>query len=212
MPNLRFTLWLALGAILYYNYLAWQQDYRPPPALNSAVTGSASAPNSLDNALPTPAIPASGAGLPAAAASSQGATGAPGTPGAAPAESAEAAPAGTVHVVTDVLDLNISLRGGEIDRADLTQYPLHKDTPNVPVRLENSDPATLYLLQTGLIGKPDEPAPSHMATLSAAQEHLHAGSRCTGAARSTDLERRPRLDRDQDLRLHPRLVPHRSRL
>ena len=28
MPNIRFTLWIVLGAVLYYNYLAWQQDYR----------------------------------------------------------------------------------------------------------------------------------------------------------------------------------------
>ena len=57
-----------------------------------------------------------------------------------------------LHVVTDVLDLDISLKGGEIDRADLRQYPLHKDMPNIPVRLESRDPNSLYLLQTGLIG------------------------------------------------------------
>jgi YidC/Oxa1 family membrane protein insertase len=84
--------------------------------------------------------------------------------GAAPESSAA-----KVHVVTDVLDLDISLRGGEIDRADLSQYPLHKDTPNVPVRLENDDPASLYLVQTGLTGAPDEAAPSHLATFTAAQ-------------------------------------------
>ena len=45
MPNIRFTLWIALGAILYYNYLAWQQDYRPAPQLTTtAAAGSAGAP------------------------------------------------------------------------------------------------------------------------------------------------------------------------
>ena len=59
--------------------------------------------------------------------------------------------------------------GGEIDRAELPKYPLHKDTPNVPVRLESSDPAAPYLLQTGLAGKPGEAAPTHLAMLTAAQ-------------------------------------------
>jgi YidC/Oxa1 family membrane protein insertase len=61
------------------------------------------------------------------------------------------------------------LKGGEIDRADLKQYPQHKDTPNVPVRLENSDPATLYLLQTGLTGAAGESAPTHLAEWAATQ-------------------------------------------
>ena len=82
-----------------------------------------------------------------------------------PAESSAA----KVHVVTDVFDLDISLRGGEIDRADLTQYPLHKDTPNVPVRLENDDPASLYLVRTGLTGGAGEAAPSHLATFTSAE-------------------------------------------
>jgi YidC/Oxa1 family membrane protein insertase len=55
--------------------------------------------------------------------------------------------------VTDVLDMTINLKGGELDRADLLKYPLHKDTPNVPVRLlDNQDGDSLYLLQTGLAG------------------------------------------------------------
>jgi YidC/Oxa1 family membrane protein insertase len=74
-----------------------------------------------------------------------------------------------VHVVTDVLDLDISLRGGEIDRADLLKYPLHKDTPNVPVRLEDRDSAALYVLQSGLIGAADQAAPTHSATWTSAQ-------------------------------------------
>jgi YidC/Oxa1 family membrane protein insertase len=168
MPNIRFTLWIALGAVLYYNYLAWQQDYRPQPQLTSAAGGAATH-GSLFNSVPTP----EGAAAPGAAA-----------PGAAqPAAATQAAPsatpdalatgdessAGKVHVVTDVLDLDISLRGGQIDRADLPQYPLHKDTPNVPVRLENDDPATLYLIRTGLEGSAGEAAPSHLATFTAAQ-------------------------------------------
>jgi YidC/Oxa1 family membrane protein insertase len=166
MPNIRFTLWIVLGAVLYYNYLAWQQDYRPLPQLTSATAGGTGARGSLGNSVPTPegaaasAVPAQST---AAAPASTPAT-PPGALGTAPDSSAA-----KVHVVTDVLDLDISLRGGQIDRADLSQYPLHKDTPNVPVRLENDDPASLYVVQTGLTGASGEAAPSHLATFTAAQ-------------------------------------------
>jgi YidC/Oxa1 family membrane protein insertase len=166
MPNIRFTLWLILGAVLYYNYLAWQQDYRPLPQLTSAATGGPGAHGSLGNSVPTAdgaaasAVPAQSATTPAAAAP------------AAPPDALGTLPessAAKVRVVTDVLDLDISLLGGQIDRADLRQYPLHKDTPNVPVRLENDDPASLYVVQTGLTGAAGEAAPSHLATFAAAQ-------------------------------------------
>jgi YidC/Oxa1 family membrane protein insertase len=164
MPNIRFTLWLVLGAVLYYNYLAWQQDYRPLPQLTSAA--AAGTRGSLGNSVPTPeGAAASAATAPSGAAAPPAASPTPpGALGTAPESSAA-----KVHVVTDVLDLDISLRGGQIDRADLSQYPLHKDTPNVPVRLENDDPASLYVVQTGLTGANDEAAPSHLSTFTAAE-------------------------------------------
>ena len=166
MPNIRFTLWIVLGAVLYYNYLARQQDYRTLPQLTSTVAGGAGARGSLGNSVPTP----EGAAASAVPAQSAAATPAA-TPAAPPGALGTAADssAAKVHVVTDVLDLDISLRGGQIDRADLSEYPLHKDTPNVPVRLENDDPASLYVVQTGLTGASGEAAPSHLATFTAAQ-------------------------------------------
>jgi YidC/Oxa1 family membrane protein insertase len=156
MPNLRFILWLALASVLYYNYLTWQHDYAPPPvpAAHSAPAGAAG-PKTLGDSVPTAAAPASSAApAPAEASTTPPAPGAPAAAGAA----------GAVHVVTDVLDMDLSLRGGEIERADLPQYPLHKDTPNVPVRLESRDPDGLYLLQTGLIGVGGQAAPTHLTT------------------------------------------------
>ena len=164
-----------MGPSSIYNYLAWQQDYRPTPQLTTSSTSGAGAPGSLGSSVPTPESTA------ASAVQAQASSAAPAaSPGAAPPTAPPAAAPGVldaspepstakVHVVTDVLDLDISLRGGEIDRADLSQYPLHKDTPNVPVRLENDDPASLYVVQTGLTGAPDEEAPSHLATFTAAQ-------------------------------------------
>ena len=163
MANTRIMLWFAFVAMLYLNYDAWVRDYQAP-AVTAAVpspAAGASAPKSLADTPPTAPNKTAAAAASAAPV--------PIPPPLAGEAGAAAALGPSVHVVTDVLDLDINLRGGEIDRADLIQYPVHKDTPNVPVRLENRDSDSLYLLQTGLIGGPGESAPTHLAMWTCAQ-------------------------------------------
>jgi YidC/Oxa1 family membrane protein insertase len=178
-------LWIALAAILYLNYEAWMHDYpsatRDAAALSAGVSGAG---GTLGDSLPQAA---SGAPLTATPAT---------TPAAPPADSFSAPPvsaspadvtpaqaessAQPLHVTTDVLDVAINLKGGELDQADLSQYPLRKDAPNIPVRLLSRDPpASLYLLQTGLIGGPGEAAPTHLATWTSAEKSfaLPAGAK-----------------------------------
>jgi YidC/Oxa1 family membrane protein insertase len=170
MANTRIMIWFAFAAILYLNYEAWIRDYQAP-ASTAAVTmtpGSAPASKSLADTVPTAS---STAAAPGATPSTPASPSTGSAPAAPPALDSGAGAAGaSVHVVTDVLSLDINLKGGEIERADLIQYPVHKDAPNVPVRLENRDPGTLYLLQTGLIGSADEAAPTHLATWTAAKD------------------------------------------
>ena len=56
-----------------------------------------------------------------------------------PTASAAATAAGKVRVVTDVFDLEISLRGGDFVRADLLKYPQVKGE-QARVRLFDSNP------------------------------------------------------------------------
>ena len=73
-------------------------------------------------------------------------------------------------MTTDVLDLSLNLKGGDLDRADLLLYPQRKDTPNVPVRLLATEPpAALYALQSGLAGADGQPAPTHLQVFTAPQ-------------------------------------------
>jgi YidC/Oxa1 family membrane protein insertase len=179
-------LWIALAAILYLNYDAWMRDYRTsaeaPAVVNSAAPGGG---GTLGESVPQPA-----SAIAVNAASAARAIESPPTaaaPAGAPAESPFAPPGGAaagpasgvaasassppLHVRTDVLDLDINLRGGELDRAALLKYPVHKDTPNVPVRLlDDQSEATLYLVQTGLTGGANEAAPTHLATWSASKQ------------------------------------------
>jgi YidC/Oxa1 family membrane protein insertase len=197
MPNTRMLLWFALAAILYLNYETWMRDY---PA-SGAQTGIASAANGAPNAAATlgdsvpqaasaaqPVTPTPGTNAPATSALG---TSTPGTPAASTAApDAFAAPPPAIatpepassatqplHVVTDVLDVVINLKGGELDQADLLKYPLRKDAPNIPVRLlSHEPPASLYLLQTGLIGGAGEAAPTHLATWSSAEKNFALGA------------------------------------
>jgi YidC/Oxa1 family membrane protein insertase len=167
MPNIRLMLWGVLAAILFLNYQTWMHDYEPPATLPGAQTSSGTAPsasapaNTLADSLPqapsaapTPAPQGSNAAPPAALPA----------PAGAPAAAAGEALTTPLHVSTDVLEIGINLKGGELDQADLKDYPLRKDTPNIPVRLLSYEPPpTLYLLQSGLIGAAGEAAPTHLA-------------------------------------------------
>jgi YidC/Oxa1 family membrane protein insertase len=172
MPSIRLMLWGAFGALLLLNYEAWMHDYAPaaPTAAQSSSTpaGGTAPASSLGQTVPNASANASAnASSPAASAATPGAAPAAPAPGEIPQSTplaAAAAQAPSVRVTTDVLDIEINLKGGELDRADLLAYPLRKDTPNIPVRLLSYEPLpTLYLMQSGLTGAAGETAPTHLA-------------------------------------------------
>jgi len=165
MPNTRIVLWFALAAILFYNYQAWMLDYPSSAQATITGTGPSAAPTNLGDSLPQAPSPETSALPPPPAPPSPGTEPVTASPGAPPQP--EAAASQPLHVTTDVLDVVINLKGGELDQADLRQYPLRKDTPNVPVRLLSRDPP--YLLQTGLIGGGGAAAPTHLAVWTAAE-------------------------------------------
>ncbi len=81
---------------------------------------------------------------------------------------------GKVHVRTDVLDLDINLQGGTLERADLLKYPKVKGRSEL-VRLMNTSSDTLYLLQTGLTGPAGSTRPTHLATFTSPQSDYELG-------------------------------------
>jgi YidC/Oxa1 family membrane protein insertase len=167
MPNIRLMLWGILAAILFLNYTTWMQDTAPSRVVaqsgpGSTAPGAAPTANSLGDSVPQAASSAASppSGTPPTVAGTAPATAAP--PASAPNAEAPGTP---LHITTDVLDVGINLKGGELDRSDLLQYPLRKDTPNIPVRLLSYEPPpTLYLLQSGLTGVGAEAAPTHLVT------------------------------------------------
>src|SRR5689334_16591875 len=123
--NPRIYLWIALALVLWLNYEAWMRDYgpRPGPVTTSGTQtapGGGTAPTGdLGNR-----IPQASKAAPAVPTANQNAIG--GAPAAAVPEertSNSAASPDAVHVRTDVLDVDISTRGGTIQKADLLKYP-----------------------------------------------------------------------------------------
>jgi YidC/Oxa1 family membrane protein insertase len=150
--------------LLLYDYQVWMHDYAPPPGAASA-TAPAPAPagGDLGNRVPAAAPGTPGATAPAATKEAP-ATSATVASAAAPSETTATAAAPVVHVRTDVLDLDISTRGGTLERVDLLAYPKVKGEA-APVRLENHDDTqTLYELQSGLTGSEGTAYPTQLAT------------------------------------------------
>src|SRR3984893_14928570 len=110
MPNIRVMLWAALAATLFLNYEAWMQDYPASaagvPGVSSTAAGS-NAPSNLGDSVPQAAAPQAAAAPP---------VGARPADTAAPNAGADQPLGPPVHVVTDVLDIAVSLKGGELER------------------------------------------------------------------------------------------------
>ena len=173
--NPRVFLWLGLVLLAWINYETWTRDYAPKPKSPAEIAQEAQAVAQrraqLEENVPQATVPAPATTPAASAAAGEVPAAAPvdvaGVPEPAPASSA------VVHVVTDVLDLDIGLTGGELRRADLLAYPLVKGQAT-RVRLFNRDSAHgFYVLQTGLTGGASGvPHPTHLATFtSAASEY-----------------------------------------
>ena len=177
LNNPRVFLWGALALLLFADYDAWMRDYAVAPAAPTAVTspdrsGHAAAPPAADlgSRVPEASVPTGSASSKAPASTSVPAPAMAGAAASANGAAAEGERAPSVHVRTDVLDVEISTRGGTLRQADLLAYPQVKGEPT-PVRLENEDdPQSLYVLQSGLTGSGSEPYPNHLATFASAQD------------------------------------------
>ena len=154
MDNKRIILWGAAGALLWLNVMTWQHDY-PPVAVVAAVESAANV--SIDSSLPS---------LPNSASSAPNVSGAIEPPNSAVAIGATTG--AKIHVVTDVLDLDVNVRGGDIERADLLKYSLSKDQPNVPVRLLSDQANDKFVVHSGLLAADPTMAPTHEAVFSSA--------------------------------------------
>jgi len=166
MDNIRLFLWAGLGVLLWLSFQAWQQDNAPPPSAiasgDPSITQSASDPSGTLPAVDDlPSLPE---------------VSAPGTDDrkvSAPDDDESSAQIGAtkmVRVLTDVLDLEINLIGGDLQSAGLSVYPVTKDNPDDPVQLLSPDPDNIFVFGSGVRSLDGAAEPNHLSTFSADQD------------------------------------------
>lgn len=152
LDYIRFALYALLVMFSFLIYQAWDKDHPAPVNEAPAASQAASLPAAVSM---TPAAATQSAVQPAQA--------------AMPGSSASAAvPGQIITVKTDLLQISINTRGGDIVGADLLKFPesLGSKTPFV---LLNEDPKTRYIAESGLLGKQGPDTPEQAALYTATQ-------------------------------------------
>ena len=158
----RSILLVALAVVAYMLVLQWNQDYGQAalPA-ETTQTQSANTPQLPD----TPSAPVAGDGkhddLPAVAGQQQ----------ASALPSVSASSEELIRVRTDVLDVAIDPRGGDIVELHLPQFPRRQDHPDIPFQLFERSGQRLYVAQSGLIGDGPDQASGRPLYSSAQQQY-----------------------------------------
>jgi YidC/Oxa1 family membrane protein insertase len=166
MDNQRLLVWGLFGFLAWITYQTWVEQYAPKPA---AVVQA--------EQVETPAIADLESDLPALSAPSDGQLDAPAAIGAETPDIQTNTPsAPTIRVTTDVLDIEISTRGGTLQSAVLSNYPVAKDQPNTLVSLLGTDGANFGSIQTGLRALGDGDEATHEAIFSSSQTSYELGS------------------------------------
>ena len=149
METTRFILVIALCLVSLMLWQEWQKDYgEVSQPSSSAVTEAETPAKSTLEELPENE----------AAASVEQKTGSSVNIKAATDPAPEAK---TIRLETDVLRLEISTRGGGIEKASLKKYPVAAGQPEEPFVLLDNSEKLVYLLQGGLLS--NEEAPTHQA-------------------------------------------------
>lgn len=150
MDNKRIIFWGILAVLVWFNVLNWQRDY---PAPIEQVSTPNPVVRTLDDSVPPPVSSASSSS-----------TSVPVTAVVEPSK----VTGSKIHVVTDVLDIDLNTRGGDLERADLLMYAKSKDEPNTPVELLSDRPDNFFAIRSGLSAANQSTAPSHQALFTTA--------------------------------------------
>lgn len=147
MEQIRIALYVALIAVVFLLWQAWEKDYPPvTPTQPAAIPTATSVPPSTVQAAATAAT------------------------AAVPTSHTPNSSTQLVTVETDVLHVAIDPVGGTIVRLALPRYPATPQTPDIPVRLLSDNPDDLYVAQSGLISTQGPDTQEGQATLT--PQHL----------------------------------------
>jgi len=155
MDNLRTLFIFGLLIVSLLLWQAWQKDYVHPQQTEQNTTSTQIDDGSLaanDAALPDmPSVSAEA--LPDVPESAQ----------------SSAATKQKIHVTTDVMDIEISTQGGDIQNLALLKYAVSSEEPNTPVQFLSDKSDAYFVSQSGLRSNMD--VPTHYAVYKADQQN-----------------------------------------
>jgi len=145
METIRTMLFAALALVLFMMYQAWQEDYGTDIAAPVATTSPAASVSSDASASDAPAIPVDTV-----------------SPTTSPVPVVTSVPKGQrITVQTDVYDIEIDTRGGDIVKAKLRDYLDSVEADAKPFLLMDDGDSHLFIAQSGLLAKD---SPDHTST------------------------------------------------
>lgn len=134
----RLLLFVALSFVVLLLWEAWQEDYGRPDTRPSATTTE-------DAPAPQPTEGGNSDEVPTV----EGAV-----PEASPTPQPTLQPSGDrIRVVTDVLDIEIDTKGGDVREARLLEYPVSGDRPDEPFQLMEAGPNRIFIAQSGFAAR-----------------------------------------------------------
>ncbi len=151
MGNQRVLLYITLFFISYLIWAQWQMTYGPKPAPATAITTQETQQSDENGNTDTGIIPQASS-----------------IEEEKPVASQEAVPTSArIHVKTDVIDVEIDTRGGDIKSLVLLDYLKQADNPDEKVHLLNEERSHYQIVQSGLVSAKKGAAPSHNALFNA---------------------------------------------
>ncbi len=210
MDNPRLFLWIGLALLAWMNIIQWDRDFGAAVRCEHRDDG-------VERDVARRGTRSAGRGLvePACAAVSHCAgRGSSRRRNAGAGDQLQSLPlrAPSIRVVTDVIDMDISLQGGDLLRADLLQYPRDKKPGSPAVRLLSTDDATYGVVRSGLRAADGRAEPTHLALYTAPATRIPSRAGRAGTARAVDVDGRAGRHRHEDLRLQAGPVRRRSDL
>jgi len=140
MENQKTLLYFTLFFIAYLLWAEWQKDYGPKPEATVAVESAQQTITPVESGVPQ-------------------AVTVPGT--VSTAQSTALATGQKIKVVTDVLEVEIDTRGGDIRKAILRKYAVNAKKQDVKVELLTENEANFHIAQSGLVSANPNTAPTH---------------------------------------------------
>jgi len=146
MGNHRLLLYFTLFFIVYMIWAQWQLAYGPKPEVVAEKdTVTATANNNEDGMIPEAAsIPGS-------------------QPSVSSLDKQQGSAGQRIQIVTDILDVDIDTKGGDVIRTVLRDYPVTADKPEEKLVLLTDQNVNYQVAQSGLVSVNEGTAPSHNA-------------------------------------------------